>query len=348
MNRKDYYYILGVQQDAAFEEIKTAYYKLAQKFHPDKNDGDVFFENRFKDIQEAYSVLRDYQKRNIYDKIILETVVLTTHRENSEKRDNSKTIDFKQDIKINDVRIDQLDMVFVEGGSFEMGTNVHGHISHNYGRNIPIHEVTLDSFFIAKFPVTQFQWETIMGTKENDLMRFFKKSTDFPIQFKGCPNCPVENVSWDDAMKFIERLNQITAKRFRLPTEAEWEFAARGGLKSRNYLYSGSNDLDIVGWNIKNSKKRTHPVGQKQPNELGIYDMSGNVFEWCFDWYGQKYYLESPKLNPQGPILGNNKILRGGTWALPYSHCEIRSRNFGHKHKKSAFNGFRLALNLEK
>jgi len=134
-----------------------------------------------------------------------------------------------------------------------------------------------------------------------------------PSTFTG-DNLPVEQVSWNKTQDFIKKLNQKTGKNYRLPTEAEWEYAARGGNKSKGYKYAGSNNINDVAWYTSNSNSKTHEVGTKLPNELGIYDMSGNVWEWCSDWYGENYYGSSPSNNPKGPGTGDDRVLRGGSW----------------------------------
>ena len=224
--------------------------------------------------------------------------------------------------------IKQLEQQFVQvkGGTFTMGcTNEQGNDCNDDEKTA--HSVTVGDFYIGKYEVTQELWEAVMD--EN------------PSYFTEGENLPVENVSWNDAQEFIRKLNSITGKNYRLPTEAEWEFAARGGNKSKGYKYSGGNNMGNVGWYIANSgdkalkdgllqeyfekedydglnkllssnKNRTHPVGQKAPNELGIYDMSGNVLEWCSDWYGD--YSSSPVSDPVGPTYGSYRVNRGGGW----------------------------------
>lgn len=175
------------------------------------------------------------------------------------------------------------DMVWVEGGTFRMGaTSEQG--SDAWGGEKPVHSVTLSGYYIGKTEVTQALWKAVMGSN--------------PSEFKG-DNLPVEQVSWDDCQEFIRKLNSLTGQHFRLPTEAEWEFACRGGNNSCGYKYSGSNDIDNVAWYFDNSGHKTHPVGTKAQNELGIYDMSGNVWEWCSDWYGN--YSSGAQTNPKGP-----------------------------------------------
>ncbi len=214
------------------------------------------------------------------------------------------------------------EMVWVGGGWFMMGSNG--------GENdeSPVHEVELSSFYIGKYEVTQAQWISVMGSN--------------PSHFAGCAQCPVENVSWNDTQEFIRRLNQRTGKTYRLPTEAEWEFAARGGKKGRGTVYSGSNNIADVAWVSDNSGKKTHPVGQKLPNELGIYDMTGNVFEWCNDWYG--YYASSYQRNPSGSTSGQFRIMRGGSWDFhsQLGRVAYRGRN-GPANRYNSF-GVRLAL----
>ena len=182
-------------------------------------------------------------------------------------------------------------MVPVEGGTFTMGvTSEQGGYAGDKA-----HQVTLSDYYIGQTEVTQALWKAVMGSN--------------PSFFKG-DNLPVECVSWNDCQVFIQNLNQLTGKQFRLPTEAEWEYAARGGRKSRGYKYAGGNDIDSVAWYTGNSGNETHTVATKQANELGVYDMSGNVEEWCSDWYGD--YQSSSQSDPQGPSSGSNRVSRGG------------------------------------
>ena len=187
-------------------------------------------------------------------------------------------------------------MVSVEGGTFQMGSSKGDAVEQ------PVHPVKINSFYISKHEITQKQWRTIMNSNPKEL------------HFGGCEECPVENVSWYDIQTFLTKLRATLKKNFRLPTEAEWEFAAHGGIKSQGYTYSGSNDLGEVAWYSDNSDYKIHLVGEKKPNELGIYDMNGNVAEWCYDWYDQNYYQQGQSDNPRGPIRGDLKTLRGGSW----------------------------------
>jgi formylglycine-generating enzyme required for sulfatase activity len=214
-------------------------------------------------------------------------------------------------------------MIKVEGGTFQMGSN------DAQEDEKPIHEVSVPTFYISKYEVTQKQWQDIMDNN--------------PSYFKGCDNCPVENVSWEDVQEFIKKLNTQTGKKYRLPSEAEWEFAARGGNKSNNYKYSGSNDIEEVAWyGYKKSDKKTHAVGTKKPNELGIYDMSGNVWERCSDWYGVDYYKNSPSNNPKGASSGNSRVLRGGSWLNLDINCRVADRVSSNPTVRTYNSGFRV------
>lgn len=210
-------------------------------------------------------------------------------------------------------------MVYVSGGTFIMGGD-------ESSDQTPTHSVTLSSYYICKYEVTQALWRAVMGSN--------------PSKFKG-DNLPVEQVSWNDCQTFINRLNNYTGRNFRLPTEAEWEFAARGGNYSRHYKYSGSNNLDDVAWHGDNSD-RTHPVGTKRPNELGLYDMSGNVFEWCSDWYGT--YSSYSQTNPTGPDSGSYCINRGGAFAYGASRHRSTDRSYSTPDTYYYFLGLRLVL----
>jgi sulfatase modifying factor 1 len=216
------------------------------------------------------------------------------------------------------------EMVFVEGGTFQMGSDS------GEDDEKPVHFVTLSSFNIGKYEVTQAQWKAVMGNN--------------PSGFSGCDDCPVENVSWNDVQQYIYKLNCQTGKNYRLPTEAEWECAAKGGKSSKGYAYSGSNDLNSVAWNPDNSGSKTHAVGGKQANELGIYDLSGNVEEWCSDWYGT--YTSYSETNPTGASLGQFRVLRGGSSVLRANYCRSAAR-IGYVPDYRYGKGVRLVLPVE-
>ena len=220
----------------------------------------------------------------------------------------------------------RFEMVRVEGGTFTMGATAEQG-SDVYNDEKPAHQVTLSSYSIGKTEVTQALWQAVMGSN--------------PSNFKGS-NLPVEEVSWEDCQTFIRKLNALTGKNFRLPTEAEWEFAARGGNNSRGYKYSGSNTLSNVAWYTDNSSSTTHPVATKASNELGIYDMSGNVWEWCSDWHGS--YSSSSQYNPTGPNSGSYRVGRGGCWNSYARYCRVSYRDDRHPAGRDGSLGLRLAL----
>ena len=220
------------------------------------------------------------------------------------------------------------DMVFVEGGTFTMGATKEQGKEYDYNET-PDHQVTLSSYYIGKYEVTQELWQAVM--REN------------PSYYNSNPHNPVERVSWYDCQMFICELNKMTGRNFRLPTEAEWEYAARGGNQSCRYKYSGKIKLDMVAWYQDNSGDTTHPVGQKSPNELGLYDMSGNVYEWCQDWY-DNHYRSGSQINPEGPSSGAHRIIRGGCVASSTGDCRVSSRSSEDPRGKNSSLGFRLAL----
>ncbi len=213
----------------------------------------------------------------------------------------------------------------VEGGSFSMGAESEGWKKYADNDEEPVHKVTISSFFMGETVVTQALWKAVMGDGENS-------------------DIPVNNVTWFECQEFIGKLNRLTGRTFRLPSEAEWEYAARGGQKSRETFYAGSDIIGKVAWYHGNSKDMVHEVKLKEPNELGLYDMSGNCWEWCNDWYGESYYQNSPEHNPQGPSSGTNRVLRGGSWFNPEEHCKVTFRNYDSPDIKDDFSGFRLAM----
>ena len=229
------------------------------------------------------------------------------------------------DFNVNGV---QFRMKYVEGGSFMMGAP--GDDSEAWGDEKPAHKVTLDSYYIAETQVTQELWQAVLGSNPSD--------------FKGDIHRPVETVSWDDCQEFIKKLNTITCRTFSLPTEAQWEYAARGGKKSKGYKFSGSNSLGDVAWYGGNSNSTTHPVAQKQANELGLYDMTGNVWEWCQDWFDSYYYANSPQNNPQGPSSGGARVLRGGDWGDDPERCRVSCRYDEDPDYPDCYFGLRLSL----
>ncbi len=222
-----------------------------------------------------------------------------------------------------------IEMVQVKGGCYQMGDT--------FGDGLdewekPVHEVCVNDFTIGKYEVTQSQWKAVMGNNPS----FFKSCGD---------NCPVERVSWNDALAFIDKLNKITGKTYRLPTDAEWEYAARSGGKQEKY--AGTNnpaELKSYAWFEDNAGKKTHPVGMKKPNGLGIYDMNGNVWEWVKDRYDDvDYYKHSPRMNPQGPEIGSHRVVRGGSCFNFARGVRATVRRDGLPDRRSGGTGFRLA-----
>ena len=219
-------------------------------------------------------------------------------------------------------------LVKIDAGTFQMGATSEQSVAANRDEK-PVHSVTLGSYMIMQTEVTQELWQTIMDNN--------------PSSLKGS-NRPVHNVSWYDCMEFIEMLNTVSGRQFRLPTEAEWEYAARGGNKSNHYIYSGSNIVDDVAWYKENSLF-SFPVGLLLPNELGIYDMSGNLYEWCQDWYGK--YNDADQMNPIGPSKGAARVVRGGRWGHYANRCRVSCRSKSKPNHKNSFNGFRIALDVQ-
>lgn len=220
-------------------------------------------------------------------------------------------------------------MVVVAGGTFEMG-GIETYGEQCYPDEFPKHTVSVDDYYIGQFEVTQELYKFVMGYN--------------PSHFVG-DSLPVDNISWVDAKTFIHELNKMTGKQYRLPTEAEWEFAARGGRWSQDLNYSGSDDLNAVGWCDGNSGRRTHAVGTKAPNELDIYDMCGNVYEWCQDRYA--IYKADPQTNPQGPDFGKARVMRGGSWRSEARNCRNTYRSSEDYEARILNCGLRLAMDYE-
>lgn len=235
-----------------------------------------------------------------------------------------------QTFTVNDV---SFTMKCVEGGTFWMGAQRNNPFGQNYdsetldGEN-PVHSVTVSTFYMGETEVTQELWQAVMGNN--------------PSYFSGT-NLPVEKVSWNDVVyEFLPALNALTGQNFRLPTEAEWEYAARGGNKDRGYKYAGSNKIGNVAWYMDNSNSETHPVATKSPNSLGLYDMTGNVKEWCSDWFG--LYSSDSQTNPQGPSSGSARVLRGGSWKTYERGSRVSFRHLDGSESSNANAGFRLVL----
>ena len=271
----------------------------------------------------------------------------------------SKLAGYGNDSKFTAIDIDNVDifdslsydeMVKVEGGTFTMGATAEQGSDYD-SDELPTHQVTLSDYYIGKYEVTQQLWEYVMsysGTcADGSSMSAYASDVwlgSNPSSSYGVGDYyPAYYVSYDDIVDiFLPRLNKITGKTFRLPTEAEWEFAARGGKQSKGYKYSGSDNIGDVAWYTDNSDHESHQVGTKQPNELGIYDMSGNVFEWCSDWYGR--YSSSAQTNPTGPSSGSRRVLRGGSWFGSARGCRVSYRYFDSPSDRFDIYGFRVVL----
>ena len=226
--------------------------------------------------------------------------------------DNSNSSDptFDGKDKVYTVKGVSFKMIAVKGGTFTMGATSEQTGADSEESELPTHSVTLSNYYIGETEVTQELWTAVMGSNPSYFTRDMQR--------------PVEQVSWDACQTFITKLNELTGETFRVPSEAQWEYAARGGNKSKGYIYSGSNTIDDVAWY---SSSTTHPVKTKAPNELGIYDMSGNVLEWCSDWYGS--YSSAAQTDPTGPSTGLYRVKRGGSWGYHARACRVAFRYYG-------------------
>jgi len=223
-------------------------------------------------------------------------------------------------------------MVYVEAGSFNMGSNSADAIA----REKPVHLVSLDSFYIGKTEVPQALFEEVMG---------------WNVSYFACDTCPVNNVSWMNVQAFIKKLNKLTGKTFKLPTEAQWEYAAKGGNKSKGYLFSGSNNIADVAWYANNADKKSHKVAQRMPNELGLYDMTGNMWEFCHDDISKSFYKNSPKNNPlylqsKEQNKTTMKVIRGGGYEFAANESQVFRRDGATSNVRMPDIGFRLAMSV--
>lgn len=278
-----------------------------------------------------YGTIRFKSEEPLLPELVYD-LFLTTH--DKEKEKEIKTASQDKTFIINGVAFD---MVYVEGGTFLMGCpEEHEDICDD--DEVPTHKVTVNSYYIGRFEVSQDLWEAVMGYN--------------PSHFKGNKR-PVECVSWYECETFANRLSELTGYEFRIPTEAEWEFAARGGNNSQHYFYSGSDTANKVSWFAsdklglkKTIKKGTQNIGLKAPNELGLYDMSGNVYEWCYDWFGL-YYIRHEN-NPTGPQDGTYRVGRGGSWINPGEYCRVSYRSYSPPGNGYYYLGLRIAMTVEK
>jgi formylglycine-generating enzyme required for sulfatase activity len=297
-----------IEQEAEMKRIREE----NQRIKKEQQEKERIWQERL--TQESQRIAREQQEQR------------KSQKESSpQEKENPRVAREQQEQKKSQTNYD-IPMVYVVGGTFTMGcTYEQGNDCDSDEK--PAHQVTLSNFYIGKYEITQAQWEAVMGNN--------------PSSFSGCDNCPVENVSWNDVQDFIRKLNAVTGKNYRLPTEAEWEYAARGGNQSKNYKYSGSNSVSEVAWYNSNSGSKTHTVGQKKANELGIYDMSGNVYEWCQDWYDT--YSSSSQTNPTGAYFGSYRVYRGGSWYDNARYVRVSDRLNFTPGSRSYVLGFRLA-----
>lgn len=281
---------------------------------------------KFESVENAADYVED-DEFNMPDKDKLYKVDLLTLKQEREKKEREekeqKEREARGEFEVEGVKFK---MVYVGGGTFTMGATKEQVSDASYDEK-PAHQVTLRGYYISETVVTQALWKAVMGNN--------------PSNWKG-ENLPVERLSWEEVQEFIKNLNQETERTFRLPTEAEWEYAARGGKKSKGYKYSGSNSIDEVAWYDGNSSGKTHPVKEKKANELGLYDMSGNVWEWCNDCYGE--YSSDVQTNPQGPDGGSLRMLRGGSWYSHAGDCRVSYRYYRKPSIQYNSVGFRLVM----
>lgn len=251
---------------------------------------------------------KGYRSFTVFLCIFFSSLVELSHSQTKNGKVHSSASDIKKYALAarSVLNLDSL-MVLVEGGTFEMGLPDTSTVEGASDRQ-PRHRVTVGSFYISKYEVTQALWIAVMDSN--------------PSLHIMCYGCPVDNISWNDAQLFISKLNTMTKSHYRLPTEAEWEYAAEGGNKSQDYIYSGSNNINKVGWYY--TLTGTHQIGLKLPNELGLYDMTGNISEWCYDWFGK--YTANEQTNPVGPATGTLRVLRGGNWLVRDEGCTNTSR----------------------
>lgn len=297
-----------------------------EKLEKSLSDIKMECEEHLKDIDKKDSQLAAYQRelQSIKEKNAeleqeRERLISSIHRFNEAKRQEEMR---GSTFTANGV---SFKMIRVEGGTFTMGAT--SEQENLFSNEKPTHQVTLSSYSIGETPVTQELWQAVMGSN--------------PSRFEGAQR-PVDSVSWNDCQEFIRRLNRMMNRQFRLPTEAEWEFAARGGKKSKGYQYSGSDNIDEVAWYKNNSSGESHPVKTKKPNELGFYDMSGNVWEWCQDWYDK--YNNKSQTNPSGPAGGSYRVIRGSGWFNDAGGCRLSCRRYYTPGRTGYVLGFRLVL----
>ncbi|MDD6901694.1 MAG: formylglycine-generating enzyme family protein [bacterium] len=294
-------------------------------------------------IAQTSGSKRPKKKKQITEKVVKKN---NSKRNQSGKKPNPPKKQYSEEPRVSSSYTDdgimfsignvRFEMVRVEGGTFSMGATAEQGSDADSDEK-PTHQVTLSSYSIGKTEVTQALWQAVMGKSVSQIASENGWNT-----YGVGSNYPMYYISYEDCQTFIRKLNALTGKNFRLPTEAEWEFAARGGNNSCVYKYSGSNTLSNVAWYDDNSSNKTHPVATKASNELGIYDMTGNVWEWCSDWYGS--YSSSSQYNPTGSNTGSYRVYRGGSWSYDAGYCRVSLRFNNSPTNRSSGLGLRLAL----
>lgn len=312
--------------------VEDKFVVIAGSVKVETAETETMFKANITEITGSEKIIAELAQR-ISAKI--EVIAAEEKKQKEQKEEEAKEKQMPpKSFTVNDVTFE---MIYVEGGTFQMGaTEEQG--KDVYDAEKPVHKVVVDDFYIGKFEVTQGLWKAVMGSEITDSggWRGYGYGDNFPAY----------RVSWKDCQAFVKKLNELTGENFRLPYEAEWEYAARGGNKSEGHKYSGSDVVNDVAWYTSNTyDSGTQPVGTKTPNELGIYDMSGNVWEWCMDWYGD--YEDKAIKNPKGKASGNNKVLRGGSWSRGSKLCRIASRGYNLPDARFSYNGFRLVLVVE-
>ena len=309
--------ILSLSAEDLYEEFTVpCIHQLTHylREHPGEFDRFVFSEEGIKSSFHIVKALHEVDGKPVFYRLLL------WQQEEEEKQANENRIRSNQEFTVNGV---SFTMVYVQAGSFYMGSN------DGFEDEKPVHLVTLSrDFYIGQFPVTQKLWKAVMGSEA-------------PCSVKG-ENLPVTNISWDECQVFVHRLSELTGKDFRLPTEAQWEYAAKGGVHSKGFKYAGSDNLDEVAWHHENSKGTPHEVGMKKPNELNIYDMSGNVSEWCDDSY---HSPSNPMTNKKNHTFALNRVYRGGGYSSGYN-CRTSARDYWRSNGRLSSVGLRLALFL--
>ena len=330
---------IGIMQfnNQQYDEALTTFQQELSLIQQEYGENDSLY------VDDLAVISRCYFRQKAYKKALETGLKAAEIYGNHYSKDNVYYANLLDNVSLYYSSVDDLAnaMVKITGGSFLMGASVEDEYA--YYAETPQHQVTVSDFYICKHEVTQELWQAVMDSCPNykgGWSEAYGKGDKYPAYF----------ISWNDCQLFISKLNEMTGIEFRLPTEAEWEYAARGGNKTKGYCFAGSNNLDNIAWYVKNSEGKNHIVMQKQANELGLYDMCGNVWEWCSDWYGSNYYAESNNsIDPKGPLadtiissLDNARVIRGGAWDYYPRFCRLSYRNGYYIEDRDCNLGFRL------